>query len=143
MVTTFNRYITLIFDILTVSGVSVQGLGLGINSGVSVAKSQASDPTATLVLKHTSYGTGRITIGGTVLNYSGTSGTNFPNPITSTNSFTATFRAIGTDAIFNGNPIITGGTYIGDIDESETGDLQITWDGTSSEVVITTNGFKD
>ena len=143
MVATFGRHITSIFDVLTVSGVSLQGLGLGLNSGVSVAKSQGSDPTATLVLKHINYGSGRITIGGTVLNYDGTEGTNFPNPITNTDAFDANFRAIGTDAKFNGNPTITGGTYTGDLDEAEDGDLQITWDGTSSEIVITTNGFKD
>ena len=143
MVATLNTYITSIFDILTVSGVSLQGLGLGLNSGVSVAKSQGSDPTATLVLKHINYGSGRITIGGTTLNYSGTAGTNFPNPITSTDAFTATFRAIGTDAIFDGNPSITGGTYTGDIDGAEDGDLDITWNGTSNEIIITTNGLKD
>ncbi len=114
--------------------------GLSFNtSGVSTA----SNPTATLVLKHTNYGSGRVTIDGTVLNYDGTGGTNFPNPITSTDAFNALFSAIGTDAIFNGDPIITGGSYTGDIDESENGTLSITWDGSSSEVVITTNGFKD
>ena len=79
--------------------------GLSFNtSGVSTA----SNPTATLVLKHTNYGSGRVTIDGTVLNYDGTGGTNFPNPITSTDAFNALFSAIGTDAIFNGDPIITG-----------------------------------
>lgn len=103
----------------------------------------AEDPTATLVLKHTGYGSGRITIGGTTLNYSGTAGTNFPNPITSTDAFEATFRAIGTDANFRTNPTITGGSYTGEIANAEDGDLQITWDGVSSEIVITTDGFKD
>lgn len=103
----------------------------------------AEDPTATLVLKHTGFGSGRITIGGTTLNYDGTGGTNFPDPITSTDAFTATFRAIGVDAKFQGNPSITGGTYTGDLDEAEDGDLQITWDGVSSEIVITTDSFKD
>lgn len=98
---------------------------------------------ATLVLKHTGYGSARITIGGTTLNYDGTEGTNFPDPITSTDAFTATFRAIGVDAIFDGDPSITGGTYTGSIDESTEADLQITWDGISSEIVITTDALKD
>ena len=37
----------------------------------------------------------------------------------------------------------TGGTFTGDIAESESGTLQITWDGVSSEIVITTSAFKD
>ena len=98
---------------------------------------------ATLVLKHTGYGSARITIGGTTLNYDGTEGTNFPDLITSTDTFTATFRAIGSGAIFDGNPSITGGTYTGDIDESEDGDLNITWDGVSGEIVITTDAIQD
>ena len=96
-----------------------------------------------LVLKHTGYGSGRVTINGLTFDYDGTDGIEFPAPIKTPNGFNATFRVIGTDAIFNGNPSITGGTYTGDIDESETGILFITWDGTSDEIVITTNGIKD
>jgi hypothetical protein len=117
--------------------------GLSFNaSGVS----SSSNPTATLVLKHLNYGSGRVTINGTTLNYDGTAGTNFPDPITSTDAFSALFRAIGTDATFSGGaayPTITGGTFTGDIAESESGTLQITWDGVSSEIVITTSAFKD
>lgn len=116
--------------------------GLSFNtSGVS----SSSNPTATLVLKHTGYGSGRVTINGTTLNYDGTAGTNFPDPVTSTDAFNANFSAIGTDATFSGglNPTITGGSYTGDIAESESGVLSITWDGTSSEIVITTSAFKD
>lgn len=96
-----------------------------------------------LVLKHTGYGSARVTINGLSFDYDGTDGIQFPDFIKTPNAFNATFRAIGTDAIFNGNPSITGGTYTGDIDESETGILSITWDGTSDEIVITTNGLKD
>ena len=97
----------------------------------------------TLVLKHTGYGSGRVTINGLAFDYDGTDGLEFPLPIKTPNEFNGLFNAIGTDATFNGNPTITGGTYIGDIDETQGGNLAITWDGTSDEIVITTNGLKD
>ena len=96
-----------------------------------------------LVLKHTGYRSARVTINGLAFDYDGTDGLEFPLPIKTPNEFNALFNAIGTDAIFNGNPTITGGTYTGDIDEAESGNLGITWDGTSDEIVITTNGIKD
>jgi hypothetical protein len=96
-----------------------------------------------LILKHTGYGSARVTINGLAFDYDGTDGLEFPLPIKTPNAFRALFNAIGVDAIFDGNPSITGGTYIGDIDEAEGGTLDITWDGTSDEIVITTNGLKD
>ena len=96
-----------------------------------------------LILKHTGFGSGRVLINGLNFYYDGTDGMEFPLPIKTANEFNVYFSAIGTDAIFDGEPTITGGTYTGTIDEDQNGTLYVTWDGTSDEIVITTNGRKE
>jgi hypothetical protein len=99
---------------------------------------------ATLVLKHTGSGSAQITIGGVTLAYDGTSGTTFPTTVTTIAVGSARFQAVGTDRLFTGTPTITGGTLgsetFANLDDVTT---NITWDGTSSQIVITTDGFRD
>jgi len=99
---------------------------------------------ATLVLKHTGSGSAQITIGGVTLAYDGTSGTAFPTTVTAIAVGSARFQTVGSDIKFTGAPTITGGTIGSEtFFELDTVTTNITWNGTSSQIVITTNGFRD
>ena len=99
---------------------------------------------ATLVLKHTGSGSAQITIGGVTLAYDGTSGTTFPTTVTAIAVGSARFQTVGSDIKFTGAPTITGGTIGSEtFFELDTVTTNITWNGTSSQIVITTNGFRD
>ena len=100
---------------------------------------------ANLRLGHTGYGSGRVIINGVTENYDDSLSTKFVNLFnTDTTSVSARFEAVGSDAKFDGEPIVSGATLSGDsFNEGDVADVTITWNGTSSNVDITTDGFRD
>lgn len=100
---------------------------------------------ANLRLGHTGYGSGRVTINGVAENYDGSLSTKFTNLFnTETTSVSARFNTVGSDAKFDGEPIVSGATLSGEqFDEGDGVDVTIAWDGTSLNVDITTDGFRD
>jgi len=101
--------------------------------------------TASLRVAHTGYGSGRVIINGVNYNYDGGL-TTIKTDLFDINNATINVRfvAIGVDAIFDGEPTVSGATLSGDtFDEEESADVTIIWDRTSSNVDITTDGLKD